>query len=372
MTIYYGLIGCGMMGREHIRNIALLDNTAISVILEPNEQMASTALELAPDALIVETIDQLLSHQPLDCIVIASPNHCHVGQLEAIAKKVCLPLLVEKPLFTAMDDLKRILKLKADYGAPIWVAMEYRYMPPMQQFIQSVQVATGGVKMLTIIEHRFPFLKKVNNWNRFNENSGGTFVEKCCHFFDLMRHILNSDPVRIMASAGQNVNHRDEIYDGQRPDILDCGYVIVDFKNGARALLELSMFAEGSEYQEMIHAVGPEGKLEVKLPGPARFWTGPADKMPVPVITQSPRMTHSPKEILCPIDEAILAAGDHNGSTFHQHQRFLNVISSEGDVEVGLDDGIWAVQMGLAAQESARTGEAVHLTSPLVSSRTAG
>ena len=64
--------------------------------------------------------------------------------------------------------------------------------------------------MLTITEHRFPFLEKVQNWNRFNENSGGTFVEKCCHFFDLMRLILKSDPIRITASAGQEVNHLEE------------------------------------------------------------------------------------------------------------------------------------------------------------------
>jgi predicted dehydrogenase len=48
--------------------------------------------------------------------------------------------------------------------------------------------------MLTIREHRFPFLSKVGDWNRFNRNTGGTFVEKCCHFFDLMRLILKLGP----------------------------------------------------------------------------------------------------------------------------------------------------------------------------------
>ena len=57
-----------------------------------------------------------------------------------------------------------------------------------------------------------------------------------------------------------------KVYDGRKPDIWDCGYVIVDFANGKRGMLELAMFAEGSDYQEMVHAVGPEGKLEVKLP----------------------------------------------------------------------------------------------------------
>ena len=57
----------------------------------------------------------------------------------------------------------------------------------------------------------------------------------------------------------------------------------------------------------------------------------------------------------------ILDAGDHNGSTYYQHQRFLDVVRGTGQVEVGLSDGIWAVRMGMAAQESAQTGQAVRL-----------
>ena len=60
-----------------------------------------------------------------------------------------------------------------------------------------------------------------------------------------------------------------------------------------------------------------------------------------------------------PVDPALLEAGDHNGSTFYQHQRFLAVVRQGRAVEVSLNDGIWAVRMGQAAQESARLGQAV-------------
>jgi predicted dehydrogenase len=55
----------------------------------------------------------------------------------------------------------------------------------------------------------------VNNWNRFNCNSGGTLVEKCCHFFDLLRLFADANPIRVMASGAIDVNHKDEIYDGK-------------------------------------------------------------------------------------------------------------------------------------------------------------
>jgi len=62
--------------------------------------------------------------------------------------------------------------------------MEYRYMPPIAELIRQVhaQEATGPAVMLSIREHRYPFLHKVGDWNRFNRNTGGTLVEKCCHF----------------------------------------------------------------------------------------------------------------------------------------------------------------------------------------------
>lgn len=55
----------------------------------------------------------------------------------------------------------------------------------------------------------------MDNWNRFNRNSGGTLVEKCCHFFDLMNLILRAKPLRVLASGAQDVNHLDERYNGE-------------------------------------------------------------------------------------------------------------------------------------------------------------
>lgn len=40
-------------------------------------------------------------------------------------------------------------------------------------------------------------------------------MEKCCHFFDLMRLFAAANPVRVMASGSIDVNHKDEIYDGK-------------------------------------------------------------------------------------------------------------------------------------------------------------
>ena len=357
----YGLIGCGMMGREHIQNINLLPEGRVSVVYDPVHDLAVDAATLAQDAHVAETLEALLAFPALDAVVIVSPNYLHVPQMQQIVATRPLPILCEKPLCTRPEETQQLEALFADYPHPVWVAMEYRYMPPIAALITQAEQATGGIKMLTVREHRFPFLPKIGDWNRFNAKTGGTLVEKCCHFFDLMRLILDDEPVRVMASAGQSLNHIDERYEGVAPDIWDNGYVILDFAKGTRAMLELCMFAEGSKWQEEICAVGPKGKIEALVPGPGRFWPKLLGAPPAPQLIISPRAPKGPYVSETPVDPALLAAGDHNGSTFYQHQRFHAVLRGEGEVEVTLEDGAKAVAIGLAAQQSAATGQAVTL-----------
>jgi predicted dehydrogenase len=360
----YGIIGCGMMGQEHLRNIALLPGAKVTRIYEPDADMLARSLALAPGAQSAASLAEVVMSPDVDCLLIVSPNFCHADQLREIARLRPLPLLLEKPACTQLEDVRQLAQLQANYPEPIWVAMEYRYMPPVALLAKEVheQSHTGPVRMLTIREHRFPFLVKVGDWNRFNRYTGGTLVEKCCHFFDLMRHLTQSEPVRVFASAGADHNHQDERYPEGTPDILDNAYVIVDFASGQRAMLELCMFAEGARYQEEISVVGPLGKAECFVPGPGRFWPEHLGDAPVPKLVLSPREPKGPRELDVPVDPVALAAGDHNGSTLYQHQKFNAVVRGQGQVEVTLNDGLRAVVMGLAAQESARTGQAIDLT----------
>lgn len=360
--INYGMIGCGMMGQEHIRNIALLDNADVIAIFEPDPSMREAAKALVPNAKFVDSLEALLAEESVNALLIVSPNHLHVQQVQHIAKRRPLPMLLEKPVLTNAAEIAILKEIVNTYPEPIWVAMEYRYMPAVSAFIEQFEAETGGLTMLNITEHRFPFLEKVGDWNRFNRNSGGTFVEKCCHFFDLMRHMMKSDPLYVMAIGGQAHNHIDEVYEGQVSDIWDHGFVIIEFENGKRASLELSMFAEGSPYQETITGIGPKGKLSALIPGPTRFWSEAKGSAPIAQLQSYPRAKEAAtkiEHIVVPAE--LLKAGDHNGSTFYQHQKFLNVLRNKDEVEVSLNDGIWAAAIGLAAQKSVQEKRAVYL-----------
>lgn len=342
----YAIIGCGMMGREHMANLALVPGAELAAIAEPDAGSRVAAMAKAASLgqspeMYTDAGEMLASAKP-DAVIIASPNFTHFDVVKPVMEAGAAVLL-EKPMCTDPADALALAKLARDYDNLFWVGLEYRYMPPVTRFTQRVHSGEAGdIKMLSIREHRFPFLEKVGDWNRFNRNTGGTLVEKCCHFFDLMRHILRDEPVRVFASGAQDVNHLDELYDGKTPDIIDNAFVMLDFAGGARAVLDLCMFAEGSEEQEEISAVGPKGKLEVKLPGGFVTW--------------SPRDKSGPFSEHIGVPPEALAAGDHHGATYFQQRDFHAALVGGTAPLITARNGYRSVVIGAAAQQSIAAG----------------
>jgi myo-inositol 2-dehydrogenase/D-chiro-inositol 1-dehydrogenase len=363
-NVRFAIIGTGLMGIEHIRNLKLLPEARIVAISDPTPKSLNRARKAVGDeAHTVESfpdVDALLAARnaglALDAVIVASPNHTHHDVLKPLFG-TGLHILCEKPLCTTLDDARRTAERAAMHtersGGVFRVGMEYRYMPPVAEFIAQVQSGrVGTLQMLAIREHRFPFLPKVGDWNRFSRNTGGTMVEKCCHFFDLMRLIVGSEPVRIFCSGAMDVNHQNERYGREKPDIIDNSYTIVEFANGVRSMLDLCMFAEGSQNQEEIAAVGDQAKLEVAIPdGDIIF----SPRVPL-LSAKKVERTH------IKVDADVLGAGHHHGATYFQLRAFLAAIRGEGAVEVTAEDGMQAVAMGIAAERSAREKRSIEMS----------
>ncbi len=346
----YGVIGTGMMGVEHIHNLNALTGARVTAIADPHAKSRDAA-SAAATGNISSYIDHrtLLASGDCDALVIATPNMTHTAVLKDVLA-TSLPVLVEKPLCTTIQDCQTVIELAERREGIVWMGLEYRYMPPIARLITSVRSSSvGQVHMVAIREHRFPFLKKVDNWNRFSANTGGTLVEKCCHFFDLMNLIADSAPIRVIASGGQDVNHLDETYANKTSDILDNAYVIVEYENGIRGLLDLCMFAEATHNQEEVSVVGDKGKVEALIPENVlrtgrrgEHWIGAVE---VDVV-----------------DDIAGHQGLHHGSSYQEHELFLAAVLSGGQPEVTLDDGLMSVAVGIAAHVSIAEARPVYLS----------
>jgi predicted dehydrogenase len=337
------------MGQEHIQNFNLLDGARVTALADTDADMMAKAAAMTDGTpLQTDDFETLLGDDGPDALVIATPNFHHINVLDS-ALDAGKPILCEKPLCTSLDDTQKVMQRVAHHELIFQVGMEYRFKPALSAMIERVHGGDiGKLHMLSIREHRFPFLPKVADWNRFNRNTGGTLVEKCCHFFDLMRFIIGSEPTGVIASGGQNVNHLDERYHGQTPDIWDNAYVVFDFANGARALLDLCMFAEGSRHSEELAAIGDKAKVECLLPQN--------------IVTHGNRENWEVTQETVHVPEEILNAGYHSGATYHQNKAFLDAVRGTAAVQVNVLDGHRAVAMGVAAQMAAAEKRRVEMT----------
>jgi predicted dehydrogenase len=347
-VLRFGIIGTGMMGCEHIRNLKLVPGVRVTAIADSDEGSRGWGrLAVGGDVEVYTDYRELLAKAPVDAVVVATPNFTHFDVLSAVFR-TRKHVLVEKPLCTEVEDCFRVIDAAAKHPGLVWVGMEYRFMRPVARLVEEVHGgAIGQLRMLAIREHRFPFLKKVGDWNRFARNTGGTLVEKCCHFFDLMNLITRQRPTLVYGSGGMDVNHLGERYDGEQPDILDNAYVVVDFADGARGLLDLCMFAENSTSEMEIAATGDRGKVEAFLP---------AHRL---VLTRRDR--DEPATVSFRVDPRAREAGAHHGSTFLEHLAFRDAVRSGGAPLVSVEAGALAVGMGAAAERSVKQRRPIEL-----------
>ncbi len=345
--IRYGFIGTGMMGREHIANVKAIPGSEVAAIADPDESSLDLGRELTSldDAVCYRDYQDLIADDSLDAIVVATPNHTH-GDVVVDAIQSNAHLLIEKPLAISVPECDRIIEAAEGREKMVWVGLEYRYKPPIARLVEEAHMGRAGVvRMVAIREHRFPFLVKVDNWNRFNRNTGGTLVEKCCHFFDLMNLIIQARPVRVLASGSQAVNHLDELYDDQVPDIIDNAYVIIEYDNGARAMLDLCMFAEASKNEQELVVTGDKGKIE--------------GFVPENIVRIGERASMEIKEFEVD-DSRIVYQGSHEGSSYLEHLDFIESIRSDNkEAKVDLDDGRLSVAIGVAGHMSIDEGRPV-------------
>ncbi len=92
--VRYGIIGCGMMGQEHLRNIALLPGASVTRIFEPDDSMAAASLALAAGSQRAASLAEVVTAPDVDCLLVASPNFRHAEQLAEIAALRPLPVLL--------------------------------------------------------------------------------------------------------------------------------------------------------------------------------------------------------------------------------------------------------------------------------------
>lgn len=348
------LIGCGMIGREHMRVATLLGKASINGIFDTSNESIEIASDefssYASTALVrYESLEDACFDETVDALLICTPNFTHFEILQT-AIKSGKGIFVEKPMSTNLVEAAEIVGMAQRYSNFIQLGMQYRYKSQYSEAFHLIKSKgmLGDVKTISMSEHRPPFLDKVNQWNKFNENSGGTLVEKCCHYFDLINMMAQSPPSKVYASGGQAVNFLDFTHEGKASDIDDHGFVIIDYVNGVRANFTLNMFCP--ELHEELIVTGNDGRIIASEK--SSFVEGRHSKATLvlendaTVGEQLFDLTYAP----------LIERSGHHGATFFEHMALVDRLDGKLTDSATPLQGLWALIVASAAQESIRSG----------------
>ena len=181
--------------------------------------------------------------------------------------------------------------------------------------------------------------------------SGGTLVEKCCHYFDLMNLFAGSRPVSVFATGSQAVNFIGFEYAGNKSDILDNAFVIVTYANGVRANFNLCMFSP-MFYEELV-LCGVEGRL--KAFENEDFLPEARPSTHLEILCGE----HRPTVVSQPCYPSFIQGSGHYGATYYEQAHFIDNIEGKPTRTASAEEGFWSVVVGVAAEASVKAGKPV-------------
>ena len=369
----------------------------------------------SPDAM-----ERVISETQADRVVITSPDYTH-AELIVRALDAGADVVVEKPLTINPDSTRQIAEAVKRTGSQVVVTHNYRYSPrnsALKELIKNGSIGTPlSVNFEWVLDtaHGADYFRR---WHRDKSNSGGLLIHKASHHFDLVNWWLSDSPAQVYARGGvrfygaENASARgmesraergthdgahnpweldlrkdarlralyldNESYDGYHrdQDVFGPGVttednlaVIVDYDRGATLSYALNAHAPWEGYRVAVN--GDEGRAELEVVERAAVLVDADGNVLIDpsAVPESSLRTGGERLTLQrhwePATEVKIegGAGAHGGG---DALLLADIFRGPGDdwLERPADwlDGIRAIAVGMAGNESLDTGQSVKIS----------
>jgi predicted dehydrogenase len=121
-----GFLGTGWIGRHRLAAVAESGAAELVAVVDPEPANAKAALEVMPEARVLESLDELLD-LGLDGIVIATPSAMHADQALAALERG-LAVFCQKPLGRSAEETARVVGAARSADRLLDVDLSYRHL----------------------------------------------------------------------------------------------------------------------------------------------------------------------------------------------------------------------------------------------------
>ena len=343
-TIGLGVIGCGSIAYwVHLRIARHLRGAALIAAADPDPEARKRAERLAGIP-VHERTEDLLSRTDVDAVIVSGPTHLH-AQLVIAACEAGKHVYLEKPIASSTADGARVVDAAARAGATVMLGFNRRFHPLYEQARQLIHDGRLGrihAVQTTFCEPALP--DAMPEWKRRRATGGGVLLDLASHHIDLLRWFLSDEVATVDASIDSDLTD----HDSARLQLTMRGGAQVQSWFSCRTALSDWFEFAGERATLRVDRHWPRVSLRV----PRRLGYGVRTaRLAPPAAVAAWWLKRAVRPSTEPSYGGALAA-------------FVGVLNGEALPVPGLIDGMRALEVVEAAEESARRGTMVDVHAP--------
>jgi myo-inositol 2-dehydrogenase/D-chiro-inositol 1-dehydrogenase len=201
MSLNIGVIGVGMIGREHINRLAnKLVGAKVLAVSDVNTKQAEAVAAELQGAKVYPTGEALIAAPEVQAVVVTSSGPTHETYVLA-AVKAGKPVFCEKPLATTAEACLRIVDAEIASGRHlVQVGFQRRYDKGYRALKKAIDDGAIGAPLMVHCAHRNASVPEAYV-------SDMTIVDTFIHEIDVLRWLINDDYVSAQVLVPRNTKH---------------------------------------------------------------------------------------------------------------------------------------------------------------------
>ncbi len=325
------IIGAGAMGQIHAAGWKTTD-AELTGVVAANRAEADKLAETYGTT-VYEDLESVLPRVDVVDLCIPTDLHCDFTLKAAAAHK---HVLCEKPIARHIEDGQKMIAACQKAGVRLFIGMVVRFFPQYRLVHDSLAAGKiGKPAVIRLTRASYRPQKPVDNWFMDFARSGGPILDMLVHDFDYARW-LAGDVERVFARCSPGT-------DSIMPTG-DYAQVLLRFRSGGMAHVEGGWPYPPGLFRTKIEVAGDAGLIE---------WDSDST---APVVPHLKAMPGEVAEVGLPLSP--LAEDPYTTEVRH----FYHALVHNQPFDVQPADALAAVQIALAAIDSARSGRVVNLT----------
>lgn len=204
--IRIGVIGAGAIVQvAHLPVLKRLKGAQVTAICDSDLPKARALAERYGVPGVFDDLEDLLAHEELDALLLATPNHLHEPHILA-GLSAGLHVLVEKPLAMSAGSAQKLARAADKRDRVVMVGMSHRYRPDAQAIRQFVQ--NGELGQIDSVRGSWHVARPARaqlGWRqRIELAGGGVMLDLGLTILDLSFWLAgNPRPVRVSAALSR-------------------------------------------------------------------------------------------------------------------------------------------------------------------------